>query len=65
MMCMLNLYESSYHSFENEGILDDVSDFTTKYLKENIEQINENLLSMVTHALELPLHWRVLRVEAK
>nr|KAJ0191359.1 hypothetical protein LSAT_V11C800446440 [Lactuca sativa] len=61
MMCMLNLYESSYHSFENEGILDGVRDFTAKYLKENIEQINENLSSMVTHALELPLHWRVLR----
>ncbi|KAL7589822.1 hypothetical protein Lser_V15G40792 [Lactuca serriola] len=65
MMSMLNLYEASYHSFENEGILDDLRHFTAKYLKENIEQINENLSSLVTHALELPLHWRVPRVEAK
>ncbi|CAI9299806.1 unnamed protein product [Lactuca saligna] len=65
MMCTLNLYEASYHSFENESILDDIRDFTSNYLKENLEQIIENLSSMVTHALELPLHWRVPRVEAK
>ncbi|KAL4563583.1 hypothetical protein LXL04_027626 [Taraxacum kok-saghyz] len=67
-MCMLNLYEASYHSFENESILDDARDFTFKYLNENLKNnliINENLSSLVSHALELPLHWRVPRVEAK
>ncbi|XP_023755106.1 R-linalool synthase QH1, chloroplastic [Lactuca sativa] len=64
MICMLNLYEASYHSFENESILDHVRDFTTIYLKDNFEYIPENLSSLVTHALELPLHWRVPRVEA-
>lgn len=46
-------------------ILDDARDFTTKYLKENLEKIEGNITSLVTHALELPLHWRVPRVEAK
>ncbi|KAL4567219.1 hypothetical protein LXL04_022795 [Taraxacum kok-saghyz] len=67
-MCMLNVYEASYHSFENESILDDARDFTSKYLKDKLENninINGTLSSLVTHALELPLHWRVPRVEAK
>ncbi|XP_023760107.1 R-linalool synthase QH1, chloroplastic [Lactuca sativa] len=64
MMCILNLYEASYNSFENESIMDDARDFTARYLKENLENIHENLSSLVTHALELPLHWRVPRVEA-
>ncbi|CAH1452193.1 unnamed protein product [Lactuca virosa] len=65
MVATLNLYEASYHSFEDESILDDVRDFTTKYLQENLEKLDGNISSLVTHALELPLHWRVPRVEAK
>lgn len=64
-MSVLNLYEASYHSFEDESILDDVRDFTTKYLKENLEHMNEGISSLVSHALEIPLHWRVPRIEAK
>ncbi|KAD4384386.1 hypothetical protein E3N88_24554 [Mikania micrantha] len=61
---VLNLYEASYHSFEDESILDDARDLTTKYLKENIDKIDESISSLVSHALELPLHWRVPRVES-
>ncbi|CAH1452191.1 unnamed protein product [Lactuca virosa] len=62
---MLNLYEASYYSFEDESILDDVRDFTTKYFEENLEKLDGNTSSLVKHALELPLHWRLPRVEAK
>ncbi|KAI3515699.1 hypothetical protein L1887_14602 [Cichorium endivia] len=65
MLCMLNLYEASYHSFENESILDDARDFTARYLQENLENIPKSLSSLVTHAFELPLHHRVPRIEAK
>ncbi|KAI3822627.1 hypothetical protein L1987_10222 [Smallanthus sonchifolius] len=65
MMGMLNLYEASYHSFEDESILDDARDFTTQYLKENQDKMGECISSLVSHALELPLHWRVPRVESK
>nr|GEV18836.1 R-linalool synthase QH1, chloroplastic-like [Tanacetum cinerariifolium] len=65
MVGMLNLYEASYHSFKDEKILDDARDFTTKYLKDNLEKIEPRMLSIVSHALELPLHWRVPRVEAR
>ncbi|XP_022000739.2 R-linalool synthase QH1, chloroplastic [Helianthus annuus] len=64
-MAILNLYEASYHSFEDESILDDARDFTTKYLKENQDNIDDSISSLVSHALELPLHWRVPRVESK
>ncbi|CAI9289618.1 unnamed protein product [Lactuca saligna] len=65
MVATLNLYEASYHSFEDESILDDVRDFTTKYLQENLEKLDGNISSLITHALELPLHWRVPRIETK
>nr|UIO87234.1 terpenoids synthase [Blumea balsamifera] len=65
MVGMLNLYEASYHSFEDEIMLDEARDFTTKYLQENLEKIDGGIVSLVSHALELPLHWRVPRVEAE
>lgn len=64
-MCVLNLYEASYHAFDNENIKDNVGDFSTKYLKENLENSNESISSLVSHALEFPLHWRLPRVETK
>ncbi|KAI3687963.1 hypothetical protein L1987_81668 [Smallanthus sonchifolius] len=70
MTGVLNLYEASYHSFEDESILDEIilddfRDFTTKYLKENQDKIDESMSSLVSHALEVPVHWRVPRIEAK
>ncbi|PWA41220.1 camphene synthase [Artemisia annua] len=63
---MLNLYEASYHSFEDENILDEARDFTTKYLQESLGTISDPYVSSLTsHALDMPLHWRVARVETK
>ncbi|KAJ0788162.1 putative lyase [Helianthus annuus] len=63
---MLNLYEASYVSVEDEDILDDARDFTTKYLKESLKNIaDEHLSSLISHALDIPLQWMVPRVEAK
>ncbi|KAL8245272.1 hypothetical protein R6Q59_011530 [Mikania micrantha] len=65
MIAILNLYEASYHSFEDESILDKAKDLTTKCLKENLHKISGSIASLVSHALEVPLHWRVPRVEAR
>ncbi|MFS7899318.1 putative lyase [Helianthus anomalus] len=63
---LLNLYEASYHSLEDEHILDDARDFTTKYLKESLENItDQHLSSLISHALDIPLHWMVPRVETR
>ncbi|CAK8534657.1 unnamed protein product [Lathyrus sativus] len=64
---MLALYESSFHSFEDETILDEAINFTTKYLKEY--DLNDNrdtyISHLINHALELPLHWRIPRWESQ
>ncbi|KAK3188188.1 hypothetical protein Dsin_027749 [Dipteronia sinensis] len=63
---MLSLYEASYYGFEGESIMEDSWQFTTKHLK-NVENLDSELnLSMeVKHAIELPLHWRDSRLEAR
>ncbi|GKU94199.1 hypothetical protein SLEP1_g7725 [Rubroshorea leprosula] len=65
---MLYLYEASFHSVEGESILDAAKAFATKHLKEYIK-VNRGkdmyLSTLVSHALELPLHWRMLRMEAR
>nr|QQY00626.1 (-)-beta-pinene synthase [Chrysanthemum indicum] len=61
---MLNLYEASFHSVEEESILDDARVFTTKYLKESLKNIeDQNFASFVSHSLDFPLHWILPRVE--
>jgi len=63
---VISLYESSFHSFEDETILDEARDFTSKCLKEyNMNENSGTYTSLIiNHALELPLHWRVPRCEA-
>lgn len=63
---ILNLYEASYYSVEGESLLDDARDYATRYLKENLKNmVDQNMSSLISHALTFPLHWRVPRVEAK
>uniref|UniRef100_UPI001CB985E0 R-linalool synthase QH5, chloroplastic-like n=1 Tax=Erigeron canadensis TaxID=72917 RepID=UPI001CB985E0 len=72
VVCMLNLYEASYLSVDGEYILDDARDVTTKYLNAiNISHLDNIIIddryisSLISHALALPLQWRVARVESK
>lgn len=63
---MLALYEASYLLTENESSLESAREFAS----ENLQKIGKILLDkelalMVQHALELPLHWRSPRVEAR
>ncbi|KAF8409447.1 hypothetical protein HHK36_005523 [Tetracentron sinense] len=62
---MLSLYEASYLSLQGEVILDEARDFTSSHLNDIKEKIDLNLAKQVSHALELPLHWRMLRLEAR
>ncbi|KAH9660142.1 TPS27 [Citrus sinensis] len=69
---MLALYEAAYLLVEGESsIFRDTISFTTAYLKEwaakhdNNKHHNEYLCTLVNHALELPLHWRTRRLEAR
>ena len=63
---MLALYEASFLLIEGENILGEARDFSKKHLQEFVKQNkDQNLSTVVSHALELPLHSRTLRVEAR
>ncbi|GMI72384.1 hypothetical protein like AT3G25810 [Hibiscus trionum] len=64
---LLSLYEASYLSVEEEGILDTARDFAAEQLEQHLGQnkLDEHLRLLVEHALQLPLHWRVSRLEAR
>ncbi|KAK4572334.1 hypothetical protein RGQ29_030677 [Quercus rubra] len=56
----------SFLSIEGENILEEAKDFSTKHLEEYINQNKDkNLAAIINHSLELPLHWRMLRLEAR
>ena len=65
---LLSLYEASFHLLKNESVLEEARVFTTKHLEEYMErnklQRQDYVSMLVGHALELPLHWRLPRVEA-
>jgi len=63
---MLSLYEASFHLFEDEPILDEARDFTSKFLKEFLDQYGDKYRPLqISHALEHPLHWGIPRWEAR
>ncbi|GLT50647.1 hypothetical protein SLA2020_241190 [Shorea laevis] len=65
---MLYLYEASFLSLEGESTLDAARTFARNYLSEYV-QLNESknpyLSTLVEHALEFPLRWRMPRMEAR
>lgn len=64
---MLYLYEASFLATEGESELEQARNWTEKHLREYLENKNndQNVAELVHHALELPLHWRMLRLEAR
>ncbi|CAK9187064.1 unnamed protein product [Ilex paraguariensis] len=62
---LLNLYEASFFGLEGEDIIDQAKAFTTTHLKGIIRDIPPSMSRKVVHALDMPLHWRLTRVEAR
>lgn len=63
---VLSLYEACYFSSEGESIMEAAWSFTSKTLKEILDDIiDPNLSIKVRHAWELPLNWRMPRLEAR
>ncbi|XP_019163651.1 PREDICTED: (-)-alpha-terpineol synthase-like [Ipomoea nil] len=64
---MLSLYEASYLTMEDEHILEMAKEFTTYHLKQTLKQgiEDQNMAEQVSHALEMPLHWRMKRLETR
>ncbi|XP_042445966.1 terpene synthase 10-like [Zingiber officinale] len=66
---LLSLYEASYLEKDGEELLHEAREFTTKHLKNLLEEegsLKPGLIrEQVAHALELPLNWRFQRLHAK
>ncbi|XP_038987779.1 alpha-terpineol synthase, chloroplastic-like isoform X2 [Phoenix dactylifera] len=62
---LLSLHEASYLAFEGETLLDEARIFTTKYLSDLKLQMDPHLKGKVSLSLDLPLHWRTPRLEAR
>nr|GLL31882.1 (-)-alpha-terpineol synthase-like [Ipomoea trifida] len=64
---MLSLYEASYLTMEDEHILEMAKEFSTHHLKQTLKQagIDQTMAEQVSHALEMPLHWRMKRLETR
>lgn len=63
---MLSLYETSFLSYEGEQILDEANSFTSFHLKQILHDDKSNFFfEQVNHSLELPLHRRFQRLEAR
>ncbi|XP_074560815.1 monoterpene synthase 7, chloroplastic-like [Curcuma longa] len=64
---LLSLYEASYWEKEGESVLKEAMDFATEQLKALMEEgsIPEagGLREQVAHALQIPLNWRLERVQ--
>lgn len=65
---MLSLYEASHLGLEGENILDKALIFSKKHLNAVTKRktVDDTVLSeLVSHSLELPLHRRMRRLEAR
>lgn len=63
---MLSLYEASFLSTEGENVLEEVKHFTINYVEKYIRSSKDELeVSIIRHALDLPLHWRMPRLETR
>ncbi|KAL4620239.1 hypothetical protein ACB092_06G139100 [Castanea dentata] len=62
---MLSLYEASYLAFEGENLLDEALAFTSMHLKDLKRDVSKSIAEEISHALEVPLHHRMLRLEAR
>ncbi|XP_064962923.1 monoterpene synthase 7, chloroplastic-like [Musa acuminata AAA Group] len=63
---LVSLYESSHLAKEAEHVLEEAINFTTKQLKSLMEgSLEPHLREHVAHALELPLNWRMPRLQTR
>ena len=62
---LLSLYEASYLGFEGEDDLEEAKRFSTLHLKSLVGNLKGDLADQVQQSLEVPLHWRMPRLETR
>ncbi|XXG62969.1 hypothetical protein AAC387_Pa05g1251 [Persea americana] len=62
---LLSLYEASYLAFPGETRMDEAKAFAKRHLKDRKGKIDTRFEEQVDHAFELPIQYRMLRLEAR
>ncbi|EEF46636.1 (R)-limonene synthase, putative [Ricinus communis] len=62
---LLSMYEASFFGLEGEDIIDEAKAFSTGHLKDLKGTLCGSLARKVEHALDMPVHWRLTRMEAR
>ncbi|CAL9192920.1 trans-ocimene synthase, chloroplastic [Musa acuminata AAA Group] len=62
---LLSLYEASHFAIDGEEILDEANKFSAMHLKLLEKQVDPHVAEQVRHSLEIPLRWRMPRLETK
>ncbi|KAL5999788.1 Trehalose-6-P synthase/phosphatase complex subunit [Asimina triloba] len=62
---LLSLYEASYLGMKGETILDEARIFASSNLKKLISSVEADIGGRISDALDLPLHWKPARIEAR
>ncbi|KAL5999792.1 Trehalose-6-P synthase/phosphatase complex subunit [Asimina triloba] len=62
---LLSLYEASYLGMKGETILDEARIFASSNLKKLISRVEADIGGRISGALDLPLHWKPARIEAR
>ncbi|XP_022971746.1 terpene synthase 10-like [Cucurbita maxima] len=63
---ILSLYEASFLAIDGEGFLDEARHFAIQHLSKYLKSSGDEIIcTMVRHALKLPLHWRMPRLEVR
>ncbi|ERN03389.1 (3S,6E)-nerolidol synthase 1 isoform X1 [Amborella trichopoda] len=61
---ILSLYEASHLGIQGEEYMDEALAFSLKHLKASGSRLEPELAKTVKHALELPMHFRMPRLES-
>ncbi|EOY13959.1 3R-linalool synthase, putative [Theobroma cacao] len=62
---LLCLYEASYLGLHGEDVLEEANKFITKHLELAMEKLGKELAEQVKESLQVPLYWRLPRMEAR
>ncbi|XP_043694237.1 probable terpene synthase 9 isoform X1 [Telopea speciosissima] len=62
---LLCLYEASYLGMTRDAVLEEAMEFSVSCLKSSMKDLGNNLAEQVRRSLEVPLHWRMVRLEAR
>uniref|UniRef100_A0A0A0LMW4 Terpene synthase N-terminal domain-containing protein n=1 Tax=Cucumis sativus TaxID=3659 RepID=A0A0A0LMW4_CUCSA len=64
---MLSFYEASFLAMEDESFMDEQRQFAIQHLSKYLKSNNNDqiICTKIRHALQLPFHWRMSRLEAR